>query len=66
MTEYDDDFLQKLKQLCLEFDSKASWYPDPDLVGYALYTFAKNPPTEKMSDYAFSGEYRHIGYDEES
>ena len=48
MTEYDEDFLQKLKQLCLEFDSKASWWLDPDLVGFAIYQFAKNPPPEPI------------------
>ncbi|MFA6769090.1 MAG: hypothetical protein WCR86_11795 [Parabacteroides sp.] len=43
MTEYDIDFLMKLKQLCLEFDTKAEAYPDPDFVGFALYYYATHP-----------------------
>jgi len=43
MTEHDDDFLLKLKQLCLEFDSKAEAYPDFDYVGFAIYYYATHP-----------------------
>lgn len=46
MTEYDQEFLDKLKQLCLEFDSKAEAYPDPDYVGFALYYYATHPDYE--------------------
>ena len=43
MTEIDNDFLTKLKQLCLEFDSKAEAYPDFDYVGFAIYYYATHP-----------------------
>jgi|GEM_PF-3860300 len=43
MTEYDADFLAKLKQLCLEYDSKAGFYPESSLEGFAIYYFAQHP-----------------------
>ncbi|MEN6293147.1 MAG: hypothetical protein ABFD07_14190 [Methanobacterium sp.] len=46
MTEnnkYSKEFLNTLKELCLEFDSKAESYPDPDYVGFALYYYATHP-----------------------
>lgn len=55
MTEYDTEFLAKLKQLCLEYDSKAEFYPESSLEGFALWYFAQHP------DHKFSG----IGIDYE-
>jgi hypothetical protein len=43
MTEYDAEFLEKLKKLCLEYDLKAGFYPDSSLEGFALYYFALHP-----------------------
>jgi hypothetical protein len=42
----DDEFLSKLKKLCLEYDVKAGSYPDPDYVGFALYYFALHPDAD--------------------
>ena len=54
MTEHDDDFLLKLKQLCLEFDSKAEAYPDPDYAGFALYYYATHPDYDLHPGYGGS------------
>ena len=39
----DSDFLEKLKKLCLEYDSKAQAYPESPFEGFALYYFALHP-----------------------
>jgi hypothetical protein len=43
---YESEFLSKLKKLCLEYDSKAGSYPDPDYVDFALYYFALHPEAD--------------------
>jgi len=40
MTKYDQEFLAKLKQLCLEYDSKVGLHPESDLEGCSIYCFA--------------------------
>jgi len=65
MEKYDEEFLRKLKQLCLEFDSNAGWWPDHDLEGFALYQFAVNPPKEPVNEYTFERMYKGIEYTEE-
>jgi hypothetical protein len=59
MTEYDAKFLEKLKQLCLEYDSKAGRWPENELEGYALYYFSQHP------DYEFNYPYDKIDPEEE-
>lgn len=39
----NEEFIQKLKQLCLEYDSRAEFYPESSLEGFALYYFALHP-----------------------
>lgn len=61
----DQEFLQKLKQLCLKFDSKAGWWPEHDLEGFALYQFAANPPKEPVDEYTLEELYKNIDLSEE-
>lgn len=61
----DKEFLTKLKQLCLEFDLKAGWWPEHDLEGFALYQFAANPPNDQITEYEFEELYKCIEYTEE-
>lgn len=63
MTEYDADFLEKLRKLCLEFDVKCDNWPDHELEGYALFEYARNPvdcPAEKWND--IDGQRDDTGY----
>jgi hypothetical protein len=46
MIEYNSEFLEKLKKLCLEFDSRAGGYPEHPYEGFALYYFALHPEAE--------------------
>ena len=43
---FDENFLIKLKRLCLEFDRKSEAYPEHDYEGFALYYFATHPECE--------------------
>lgn len=58
MTEYDADFLEKLRRLCLEYDTKSEFYPESSLEGFALYYFAIHPEHE------FGSYMRGIDYDD--
>ncbi|MEN6554281.1 MAG: hypothetical protein ABFC34_15490 [Methanobacterium sp.] len=40
MTEYDQEFLEKLKQLCMEYDTKYGEYAETKYQGLSLYDFA--------------------------
>jgi hypothetical protein len=44
-------FLERLKQLCLEYDSKAGRWPDHELEGFALYYFALHPEYDPSDEY---------------
>lgn len=57
MTKYDAEFLATLKELCLEYDSKAEFYPESSLEGFALYYFATHP------DYNFHNGMTPIDYE---
>lgn len=59
------EFLEKLKALCLKFDSKAGWWPEHDLEGFAIYQFAANPPKEPIGEYELEELYKNIDLSEE-
>jgi len=55
----DDEFLSRLKKLCLEYDSKVGRWPENELEGFALYYFAQHP------EYEFNYPYDKIDPDNE-
>ncbi len=57
MTGYSKEFIDQLKQLCIEYDSKAEFYPESSLEGFALYYFATHP------DHKFDGFSNGIEYE---
>lgn len=50
MTECDADFLEKLRKLCLEYDTKSELYPESSLEGFAVYYFALHPEHKIKKD----------------
>lgn len=40
--KYDQEFLSKLKELCLEYDKHAEEFPESTYEGFAIYYFASN------------------------
>jgi hypothetical protein len=61
MTEYDAEFLEKLKKLCLEFDAKAGWWPDHPLHGFSIYYFALHPDTIINDYHIIDPEFKEGG-----
>jgi hypothetical protein len=55
----DDEFLSRLKQLCLEYDSKAGRWPENELEGFAVLYFAQH------RDYEFNYPYDKLDPDKE-
>jgi hypothetical protein len=47
----DDEFITRLRKLCLEYDSKAGYYPTHELEGFALYYFAVHPEYDPSDEY---------------